>query len=276
MKVRNVKILLTDIIALVFSCIIFIVPFYFIILNSLKNRRDAGLMNLNLPDALHFQNFADVIATNNYMLVRAFFNSVIITAGGIAILIIVCSLGGYVLQRIAGKFMMGINFLILIGLMIPPSILPTIWVMQMLGIYRSLFGMILVEAALNIPFTTMLYRGYTASIPREIEEAAYVDGCNSSRLFVQIIFPLLIPVTATVIVLSAVNIFNDFVNPLYFLPGFQNPTVQLTLYNFMGRYDGMWHLLFADVVLITIPPLLLFIFFNRKIVSGITAGAIKG
>jgi raffinose/stachyose/melibiose transport system permease protein len=160
--------------------------------------------------------------------------------------------------------------------MVPPAILPTIWVMQTIGIYRSIPGMILVETALNIPFTTMLYRGYTASIPREIEEAAYVDGCTSLRTFVQIIFPLLLPVTATVIVLTAVGIFNDFVNPLYFLPGAQYPTVQLTLYNFMGRYQSSWNLLFADVVLITIPPLILFIFFNKKIVSGITAGAVKG
>jgi len=270
------KILLTEIVVMFFACLIFIVPFYFIILNSLKNRRDAGLMNLNLPDALHFENFTEVLSTNNYMLVRAFYNSAIITIGGILVLIVVCSLAGYVLQRVAGKFMMGINFLILVGLMVPPSIMPTIWVMQVIGIYRSIPGMILVEAALNIPFTTMLFRGYTASIPREIEEAAYVDGCSSFRTFVQIIFPLLLPVTATVIVLSSVNIFNDFVNPLYFLPGSQNPTVQLTLYNFMGRYASSWNMLFADVVLITIPPLLLFIFFNRKIVSGITAGAVKG
>jgi raffinose/stachyose/melibiose transport system permease protein len=86
----------------------------------------------------------------------------------------------------------------------------------------------------------------------------------------------MLPVTATVVVLSAVNIFNDFVNPLYFLPGVKNPTVQLTLFNFMGRYSSYWNMLFADVVLITIPPLILFIFFNRKIVSGMTAGAIKG
>jgi raffinose/stachyose/melibiose transport system permease protein len=172
--------------------------------------------------------------------------------------------------------MMGINYLILAGLMEPPAILPTILVMQQLNIYRTLIGMILIEAALNIPFTTMLYRGYVASIPREMEEAAYVDGCNSVRTFTQIIFPLLLPVTSTVIVLSAVTIFNDFVNPLYFLPGSQNPTVQLTLYNFMGRYSSSFNLLFADVTLITIPPLILFIFFNKKIVSGMTAGAIKG
>ncbi|MDR1950066.1 MAG: carbohydrate ABC transporter permease [Spirochaetaceae bacterium] len=273
---KKQRILLADIIAMFFCLVIFAAPFYFIFLNSVKDRREAGLMNLNWPGSFHFGNYAEVIATQNYMLIRAFYNSILITAGSIILLIIVCALGGYVLQRLSNKVMTGINFLILTGLMLPPAILPTIWVMEVIGIYRSLFGMILVEVALNIPFTTMLYRGYTASIPREIEEAAYVDGCNSIRLFSQIIFPLLLPVTATVTVLSSVNIFNDFVNPLYFLPGGRNPTAQLTLYNFMGRYASSWNLLFANVVLITIPPLLLFIFFNKKIISGITAGAVKG
>ncbi|MDR1174008.1 MAG: carbohydrate ABC transporter permease [Treponema sp.] len=273
-KKRNY--IIAEILAVFFSVTIFIIPFYFIFLNSVKDRREAGLMNLAWPSSFHFENYIEVIQTQNYMLVRAFYNSIAITALSIVILVIVCSLAGFVLQRVSGKFTTGINFLILTGLMLPPAILPTIWVMDLIGIYRSLFGMILVEVALGIPFTVMLYRGYTASIPREIEEAAYVDGCNSVRLFVQIVFPLLLPVTATVTVLSSVNIFNDFVNPLYFLPGGRNPTAQLTLYNFMGRYAAYWQLLFANVVLITIPPLVLFIFFNKKIVSGITAGAVKG
>jgi raffinose/stachyose/melibiose transport system permease protein len=276
MNTQKKRILIVDIIAVVFAFVIFRVPFYFIFLNSLKDRRESGLMNLDWPSSFHFENYSEVIATNNYMMIRAFLNSAIITVGGIALLVIVCALAGYILQRVAGKLMTGVNFLVLTGLMLPPAILPTIWVMDLIGVYRSLFGMILVEVALNIPFTTMLYRGYVATIPREMEEAAYVDGCNSVRLFVQIIFPLMLPVTATVVVLSAVNIFNDFVNPLYFLPGVKNPTVQLTLFNFMGRYSSYWNMLFADVVLITIPPLILFIFFNRKIVSGMTAGAIKG
>jgi raffinose/stachyose/melibiose transport system permease protein len=275
MKKKN-RILLADSAAMFFCMAVFAAPFYFIFLNSVKSRREAGLMNINWPGSFHFENYAEVIATQDYMLIRAFYNSVIITAFSIIALIVVCSLGGYILQRVAGKLMTGINFLILTGLMLPPAILPTIWVMQLIGIYRSLFGMILVEVALGIPFTTMLYRGYAASIPREIEEAAYVDGCNSVRLFSQIVFPLFLPVTATVTVLSSVNIFNDFVNPLYFLPGGQNPTAQLTLYNFMGRYASSWNLLFANVVLITIPPLVLFIFFNKKIIAGMIAGAVKG
>jgi raffinose/stachyose/melibiose transport system permease protein len=269
-------ILAADFISIFFAIIVFVVPFYFIFLNSLKDRQEASLMNLDWPSSFHPENYLDVIATNDYMILRAFWNSIVITAGSILLLVIVCSLGGYILQRLTGKLVMTINLIVLTGLMLPPAILPTIWVMQRIGVYRSLFGMILVEVALNIPFQTMLYRGYTATVPREMEEAAYIDGCNSIHTFAQIIFPLLAPVTATVIVLSAVGIFNDFVNPLYFLPGAQNPTVQLTLYNFMGRYSRYWNLLFANVVLITLPPFLLFIFFNKKIVSGMTAGAIKG
>jgi raffinose/stachyose/melibiose transport system permease protein len=266
-----------DIITVVCAIGIFIIPFYFMFLNSLKNTREAGLMNLLLPsDGLHFENYLKVITAQRYMIVRAFFNSLIISGGSIAGLILICSLGGYILQRVSGKFMSMVNLMILTGLMLPPAILPTIWVMNFLGVYRSLFGMILVEMALHIPFCTMLYRGYTASIPREMEEAAYVDGCGSWYMFVKIIFPLLLPVTVTVMVIQSVSIFNDFVNPLYFLPGSKNPTVQLTLYNFMGQFDSSWNLIFADVILITIPPLILFIIFNRKIVSGITAGAVKG
>jgi raffinose/stachyose/melibiose transport system permease protein len=93
-------------------------------------------------------------------------------------------------------------------------------------------------------------------------------------LFFRIIFLLLQPVTSTIIVLSAVNIFNDFVNPLYFIMGTKNATVQLTLYNFMSMYATRWNLLFFDVVLISI-PLIRFVFFNKRIVAGLTSGAIK-
>ena len=95
-------------------------------------------------------------------------------------------------------------------------------------------------------------------------------------MFGKIIFPLLKPVTATVVILNAVGIFNDFTNPLYFLPGSKNATVQLTLYNFMGQYSNSYNLLFADVILITVPMLIVFIIFNKRIVDGMVAGSVKG
>ena len=115
----------------------------------------------------------------------------------------------------------------------PSAILPTIWVMQNIGLYKTIPGMVLVEIALGIPFTTMLFRGYMGAIPREIEEAARIDGCGRLRIFTSVIAPLLTPIASTVTILQSVTIFNDFTNPLYFLPGNDNVTIQLTLYNFM-------------------------------------------
>ena len=114
-----------------------------------------------------------------------------------------------------------------------------------------------------------------ATIPRKLDEAALIEGCGRFQLFLRIIMPLLKPVSATVIVLTAVGVYNDFVNPLYFFPGSENATLQLTLYNFMSLYGTQWNLLFTNILLISIPPLILFIFFNKRIVAGMTSGAVK-
>ena len=136
--------------------------------------------------------------------------------------------------------------------------------------------MMLIECALQIPFTIMLYRGFVGSIPLELEEAGYIDGCTRTQMFTKIILPLLKPVTSTVIILNAVAVFNDFTNPLYFLPGTKNATIQLTLFNFIGRYSSSYNLLFANVIMITLPMLVLFLFFNKRIVDGMVAGSVKG
>lgn len=276
MKKQKKVLLVADILSVALGLIIFCVPFAFMLVNSLKDRKEAGMMNLSLPSVFHPENYVEVIKTQDYMVVRSFVNSTIITVFSVLIMIIVCAMGGYILQRRTGKGMTALNFLMLIGLMLPPAILPTIWVMKGIGIYGTKFGMILVEVALQIPFTVMLYRGYMPSIPRELEEAAFVDGCGKGRMFFQIIFPLLLPITATVTILNAVTVFNDFVNPLYFLPGGKNATIQLTLNNFMGRYASQWNLLFANVIIITIPMFILFLFFNKRIVAGMAAGSVKG
>jgi len=271
-------IVIADITSLLGALLIYAVPFYFILVNSFKDRKNAGLMNLLWPETLHIaENYTEVLTTNNNAFFRGFINSGIITAGSILLLALVCGMAGYVIHRRSkGKLMILVNFIILAGLMVPPSIMPTISVLKWLGLYKTLYGMILVEVALNIPFATILYRGYMVSIPKELEEAALADGCGKIRLFFQVVFPLLLPVTSTIAVLTGIQVFNDFTNPLYFLPGANNVTVQLTLYNFLGKYGSYWNMLFADVVLITIPPLILFIALNKKIVSGLTAGAIKG
>lgn len=276
MKKRKILTLIGDVIGMALCLFIFVTPFLYMFLNSIKNKKEANLMSLAFPSEVHFENYIEVLKASNYMLITAFKNSLTIAFLSVVILIVVGSMAGYVLQRRSDKTMTVANALIMSGLMVPPAILPTIWVLQGMHIYKTLFGMICVEVALCVPFTIMLYRGFIGTIPKELEEAGLIDGCSPFQIFTKIVFPLLKPVTSTVIILNAVNIFNDFTNPLYFLPGNANATVQLTLYNFKGKYESSYNLMFADVLVITIPMLILFIFFNKKIIDGMVAGAVKG
>ncbi len=268
--------LVVECIAVLLTLVIFGVPFYFVMINAVKNVQESSLLNMAWPSSFHLmENMRAVIEAQDGMIIRAFFNSIAITGFSIILLIILGAMAGYVLQRKVNKATPFINFLILAGLIIPPAIVPTIWVLDGIGLFKTMPGIVLVEVALSLPFTVLLYRGFMATIPREIDEAALMDGCGRFRLFFSIILPLLKPVSATVIVLTAVGIYNDFVNPLYFYPGAENATLQLTLYNFSSMYNTQWNLLFTNILLISLPPLILFIFFNKKIVAGMTAGSIK-
>ncbi|THF73282.1 carbohydrate ABC transporter permease [Cohnella fermenti] len=263
--------------AVLCSIVLFGVPLYFVFVNAMKSAQEASLMNMNWPSRVQlWTNIKEVVQIRDYMLLRAFWNSSLLTLLSIAVLIVVCSMAAFVMQRRSGRLSPWLNFLVLSGLIIPPAIVPTIWVLQKAALFKTLTGIVLVEVALSLPFCVLLYRGFMGAIPREIDEAAVVDGYGGYRLFFTIIFPLLKPVTATVIVTSSVSIFNDFTNPLYFFPGAKNATVQLTLYNFTSQFVSQWNLLFTDILLITIPPLVLFLFFNNKIVAGMTAGSVKG
>ena len=114
--------------------------------------------------------------------------------------------------------------MLLAGLIIPPAIVPTIYVLQSIGLFKTLIGLILVEVAFMMPFAVLIFRAFVSAIPRELDEAAIMDGASPSTLFFRVILPLLRPAIITVVVVSSVTIYNDFVNPLYFLPGADNAT----------------------------------------------------
>ena len=263
--------------AIVLSIVVFVVPFLFMVVNAAKTRQEAAEFSFSWPAQLQFvQNFQDVISARDYMLVIAFINSSILTVASVAILVVLSAMVAYILQRRKNRWTTVVNFLVLAGLIIPPAVVPTIWVLEAMGLFRTMPGLILVEVAFGISFCILLFRAFIATIPRDIDEAATIDGASPLRLFFRVIFPLLRSVAITVIVVQSVNIFNDFQNPLYFLPGDDNATVQLTVYNFSGQFQSQYNLLFMDILLITIPPLIMFLFFNRQIVAGMTAGGVKG
>lgn len=269
--------LTTGVVAILASVVVFLVPFAFIFLTAAKDASDASRLEFSWPDDWRFgENLAEVLATRDGVVVRAFVNSTVLTVVSVAIMVILAAMVGYLLQRRRSRLNAVVNFFVLAGLIVPPAVVPTIWVLQRLGLFKTMPGLILIEATFGLSFCILLFRAFVATIPRELDEAAVIDGAGPLRLFFSVILPLLRPVIITVVVVQAVAVFNDFTNPLYFLPGDENATVQLTLYNFQSQMVSQFNLLFMDILLITVPPLVMYIFFNRQIVAGMTSGAVKG
>jgi raffinose/stachyose/melibiose transport system permease protein len=263
--------------ALVLSAVVFVIPFVFILFMAFKDRQQASFLDFSLPTSNNLiSNVVEVVQARDYMLLTAFLNSTILTVASVAGMVVLGAMVAFVRQRRQSRWNRVIDLLVLSGLIIPPAVVPTIWVLQKLGLFRTLNGLILVEIAFGLSFTILLFQAFIATIPRELDEAAILDGAGPMRLFFRVVFPLLKSVIVTVVVVQSVFVFNDFVNPLYFLPGDENATVQLTLFNFQSQFTTQYNLLFTDILLITVPMLLLFVFFNRRIVEGMTAGAVKG
>jgi raffinose/stachyose/melibiose transport system permease protein len=278
MKVRKfIASIWLDAVSLLIIGVVYVVPFIFIFLTASKTRPEAALFQFSWPSEFQLiENLREVMAFGDFRMFRALWNSTVLTVGSVTLIVLIAALVAFVMQRRADRVASVVSSFILAGLVIPPAVVPTIFLLQWIGLYKTLFGMIMIEVAFTLPFATLILRAFMASIPREIDEAAIMDGASPLRVFSSIILPLLQPAIITVIVVSSVGIYNDFVGPLYFLPGSENVTAQLTLYSFISQFNSRWNLLFADVIVVTIPPLIMFIFFQKQLVAGLTAGAVKG
>lgn len=278
MRARAViKTVLIDVAILVTIGIVFVVPFIFILLTAAKTRQEAALFEFSWPREFQLlENVREVMAYGDGRMFLALWNSTLLTVGSVTLIVFFSAFVAFVMQRRNDRVASVVSSFMLAGLIIPPAVVPTIFLLQWLSLYKTLFGLIMIEVAYTLPFAILIFRAFMASIPRELDEAAIMDGASPLRVFFSIILPLLRPAIVTVVVTSSVTIFNDFVGPLYFLPGTENVTAPLTLFSFMSQFSSQWNLLFADVVVITILPFIVFMFFQRQLVSGMTKGAIKG
>jgi raffinose/stachyose/melibiose transport system permease protein len=266
-----------EMIGFVLTVAIFLLPFYFLVVNAGKNSEESFRLDLTPPkDWQLIENFKTVLMDSDWELLRATKNSFIMTVFSVFFLVIIAGMTGFILHRKRDRISKVASVLILTALVVPPAIVPTIWVLQRLGIYKTMHGMIMIQVAYGLAFAVLIFRNFIGTIPKEIDEAAIIDGCTGWNLYFRIIFPLLQPVTIAVGIIATAAIFNDFTNPLYYLPGNENITLQQTLFNYISRYLTRYNLLFTDILYITIFPLLAFILFNKKIIAGMTAGAIKG
>ncbi|MCB0166964.1 MAG: carbohydrate ABC transporter permease [Anaerolineae bacterium] len=274
---KAIRGVLIDAILLIIFGIIFVVPFLFILLNAAKSREEATLLQFSWPSEFHlWANLREVMTYGDNRMVLALWNSTLLTVGSVTLIVLLSALVAFVMQRRSDRLASVVGSFMLAGLVIPPAVVPTVFLLQWIGLYKTLIGMIMVNVAYTMPFAILIFRAFMGNIPRELDEAALIDGASPLRVFFSIILPLLQPAIVTVIVTTSVTIFNDFVGPLYFLPGQENVTAPLTLFTFISQFSSQYNLLFADVVVMTIIPLIVFIFFQRQLMSGMTKGAIKG
>src|SRR5690348_694275 len=215
-----------DTVALVVIGILFIVPFVFIILMASKTSQEASLFQFSWPAQFQlFDNISQVLQYNNNRMLLAMWNSTILTVGSVTLTVLLSALAAYIMQRRPGRVTSIASAVMLAGLVIPPAVVPTIFLLQQLNLYKTLIGLIFIEVAYGLPFAILVFRAFVGSIPRELDEAAVIDGASPLRVFFQVILPLLRSAMVTIIVVQSVAVYNDFAGPLYFLPGSQNVTV---------------------------------------------------
>jgi raffinose/stachyose/melibiose transport system permease protein len=266
-----------DLVGLVVVGLVFIVPFVFILLTASKTAGEAALLEFSLPTRFQLvENITRVMTFANNRMLLALANSALLTVSSVTGIVLIAALVAYVMQRRSDRVAASVGLLLFMGLVLPPAVAPTVFFLQKIGLYKTIFSLVLIEIALALPFAVVILRAFIGSIPREIDEAAIMDGASPLRLFFSIILPLLRPALVTIIVTCSIAVYNDFANPLYFLPGARNVTAQLTMFSYMGQFGTQWNLVFANVAVLTVLPLVMFMLFQRQIVSGMTSGAVKG
>jgi raffinose/stachyose/melibiose transport system permease protein len=244
-----------------------------VVLTAFKTRGEASYLNIRLPKVWQFSNFAEVW---KYNFLRFLGNSVFITAVSVLLTLILSAVMSFVLTRRNTRGCRTAYRFITFGIIAPFAAMPTIQLLRVLGLYGSRMGLSLCYAALFMPFTTMIFTGFIKSIPRELDEAAVIDGIWGFSLFGLIIFPLLKPVIATAGVLNFMWVWNELQIPIYLLNSSSKWTLPLSVYNFYGQYSRSWNLVCADMVMVSIPVVLVYIFAQRYIINGMIAGAVKG
>ena len=258
----------------ILACLIMVIPFYLIVTNSFKTKADASSMGVALPASLHPENFATVISAGK--LASSFLNSMLYASGSTIIGTLCAAMAAFVLSRNRSRFNRFLYFFIILGIALPANYFTLTKVMQITTLINTKAGMIFLYAAGQIPFGVFLIYGFLNTVPRELDEAAIMDGCGPLQLFFQIIIPLLTPVLVTAAVLSFLGAWSNFIMPLYYLNNSANWPMTLSVYNFFGQYQANWNLVSADILLTVLPVILVYLAAQRYILTGITTGAVKG
>lgn len=273
----NKKGLLLLEICTVAAAALFLYPILLVFYNSLKSFSEVMANVIALPQKLAFSNYSYVWKFIDYP--RLFVNNIVITVIGVAGIILISSAAAYKMSRTKSKWSNLLYFLCITPMLIPfQSIMITIMKLaKMLHLADSTWGLGIQYWAFGAPMAVFIYHGFVKGIPMEIDESATIDGASGFNLFFRVIFPLLKPVTATIIVIDVMWIWNDFLLPLIMVNGSaETKTLTLAAYTFVGQYNTDWQYTMTAMVMAVFPSIVAFIFLQKHIVKGVTAGAVKG
>ncbi|MEV8267344.1 carbohydrate ABC transporter permease [Microbacterium sp. NPDC076911] len=255
--------------------IAFIFPVYVLFVMSFKTKQDIAVSAVSPPTSLYLDNYIE--AWREAALAQALFNSAIVTSLSMVFLVALGSMAAYGLVRATGKWGdIGILFFLL-GITIPLQLgmVPLYQTMRDLGLLQSYTSLIIFHTGSLLPITVFLYAGFIRAQDRSYEEAAYVDGASTMQTFTKIVFPLLRPVTGTVIVLNAIHVWNDFLTPLLYLGGTDKRTLPVAIFAFKGEYATDWGIIFAGLAIAIIPIVIVFFVLQKYIIKGFSSG-LKG
>ncbi len=276
MKIANHRRLVQELALIVMTCI-FIFPLYYAVINAFKSQINVSLHPFTIWfDTFTLEYIVDFFVNRQYL--RTLFYSGSITALAVALIILLCSLGAFPLANVRSRIFR-IYYGAIVGAIVLPfeiALIPLVIILKNLHLSYTVLGIALVHAAWNAPFAIFLYTGYMRTIPRELEEAARIDGCGMLRTYYNLYIPLIKPITAACVIIFATWVWNDFLVAYVALRNPQQLTMQVNLYSSLGKYLQQYNVLFAGMILVCLPVLILFLFMQKHFIKGLTAGAVKG
>lgn len=261
---------------LILSAVIFIYPIIWLLLNSFKTQSELFDSPWGIPSTFTFDNYLRVFTQGN--MGRYFLNSVIVTGVVVVVATLLSAMAAYALVRMRWKLAKLVTSIFLLGITVPmhSAVIPLFSFFNRIGIVNTYLSVIIPHIVFAMPISILILSGFFKSIPREIEEAAIVDGCNLLTIFFRIICPVSIPALVTVAVITFITAWNDLLFPQVFLSDPSMMTLPVALTSFQGRYSTDYVGMIAAVVITVLPTVIIYALLHRKIITGMTAGAVKG
>ena len=272
---RKAKFISKYLILLLFATLI-LFPIYMVISGSFKSLFELYDNIFGPPASVSFDNYVKAFVDGN---LRSYYlNSLIVTGGSLALLLILGSMGGFALSRLGLTLSKPLYYMFVIGISIPTQVGIVQLVMQMsrMHLMNSLLGLIMVHTAYELPFTIFIFYGFMEDLPWELQEAAIVDGCSDFRLYLNVILPLTRSAMATVLIFNLVTIWNDMLFPLLLITKENLRTLPYGLLMFSGTHGSQYPVIFDGVIIITLPLAILYLLLQKQFMRGLTQGAVKG